>query len=528
MKFRSLPRALTCFFFVLAATILGPAVHADDEAGFKQIFDGKTLNGWDGNPKFWRVEEGAITGQTTKENPTRGNTFIIWRQGEVDDFELRFEYKIIGGNSGLQYRSTERPRHGKWVIGGYQADFESGNTYSGILYEEKGRGILAQRGQSTEVNPGRKVKMVEKIGDSKAIQAKIKKEDWNNYRIVAKGNKLLHEINGQVTAKVVDNDPKARRRSGLLALQLHAGPPMIVKMRNVRLKRLKMEDKKKLVMISGHRSHGYMSHEFNAGHLLIKKMLDESGVDVHSTVYLNNRHLRPKHPVMGGDNWPLDPTAFDNADAIVLFMNGGGGHPVNRQLEKVDALMKKGVGLACLHYGVEVPKGKPGNYFLDWTGGYFETHWSVNPHWTIKNPTLAKNHPITDGVEPFEAHDEWYFHMRFRDKMEGVTPILSAVAPPETMKRGDGAHSGNPHVRKSVAAKEPQHLAWARQRPDGGRGFGFTGLHDHKNWKIDGFRKLILNALVWTAGAEVPKGGVEAKKPTDEELEKNQDFPRRK
>ena len=183
----------------------------------------------------------------------------------------------------------------------------------------------------------------------------------------------------------------------------------------------------------------------------MKKLLDGSSAAVHSTVYLNHGHLKPAVPVMSG-GWPKDPTAFDNADSVVLFMNGGGGHPVNRHLAEIDALMKKGVGLACLHYGVEVPKGKSGNSFLDWTGGYFEAHWSVNPHWTIQDVTLAKDHPITDGVKPFTSNDEWYFHMHFRDKMEGVTPILSAVAPKETMKRGDGARSGNPAVRdrKSV------------------------------------------------------------------------------
>ena len=127
------------------------AMAADEEEGFKPIFNGKDLDGWDGNPGFWSVQDGALTGQTTKEKPTRGNTFIIWRQGELDDFELRLDYKIVGGNSGIQYRSFENPKWGKWVVGGYQADFEAGTTYSGILYGERFRGILAQRGQSTEI-----------------------------------------------------------------------------------------------------------------------------------------------------------------------------------------------------------------------------------------------------------------------------------------------------------------------------------------------------------------------------------------
>ena len=513
--------------FVFTAHFAATARAADAEDGFKPIFNGKDLDGWDGNPDFWSVKDGAITGQTTKEKPTRGNTFIVWRQGELDDFELRLDYKIIGGNSGIQYRSFENPKWGKWVIGGYQADFEAGKTYSGILYGERYRGILAQRGQQTEIGDNGRPKVVGKVGNSAELQANIKNEDWNSYRIIAKGYELTHEINGKVTCKVLDNDKKRRLRSGLLALQLHAGPPMTVQFRNIRLKRLKLGDKKKIVMISGGRSHGYGSHEFNAGHLLMKKLLDESSAAVHTSVYLNQGHRKPAFPVMSG-GWPRDPTAFDNADSVVLFMNGGGGHPVNRHLAEIDALMKKGVGLACLHYGVEVPKGKPGNSFLDWIGGYFEAHWSVNPHWTIENVTLAKDHPITDGVKPFTSNDEWYFHMRFRDKMEGVTPILSAVAPKATMNRRDGAHSGNPAVRASVARGDLQHVAWARQRPDGGRGFGFTGLHYHKNFADDDFRKLVLNAMVWVAGAEVPKGGVDTPKPSEADLKLHQDYAPRK
>ncbi|MCH2583301.1 MAG: DUF1080 domain-containing protein [Planctomycetes bacterium] len=236
------------------------ATAADAEDGFKPIFNGKDLDGWDGNPDFWSVKDGAITEQTTKEKPTRGNTFIIWRQGELDDFELRLEYKIIGGNSGIQYRSFENPKWGKWVIGGYQADFEAGKTYSGILYGERYRGILAQRGQSTEIGDNHKPKLLAKVGNSAELQANIKNEDWNSYRITAKGHQFTHEINGKVTCKVLDNDLKMRRRSGLLALQLHAGPPMTVQFRNVRLKRLKLGDKKKIVMVSGSRIHGYGSH----------------------------------------------------------------------------------------------------------------------------------------------------------------------------------------------------------------------------------------------------------------------------
>ena len=266
--------------------------------------------------------------------------------------------------------------------------------------------------------------------------------------------------------------------------------------------------KKKIVIIAGTKSHGYAGHEFNAGCLLLKRALDANVPEIETLVY------------RGG--WPDDPKALEDSDSIVLYMNGGDTHPVNTRLEEVDRLMKKGVGLVGLHYAVEVPKGKPGNYLLDWIGGYFETFWSVNPHWTMKQPQLAKDHPATRGVKPFTINDEWYFHMRFRESMEGVVPILSAIPPESTRKKESSIRGGNPAVfaRKGM----PEVEAWARERPDGGRGFGFTGGHTHWNWGHDDFRKLVLNAIVWSAGVEVPAGGVSSRTPTLEELEANQDF----
>ncbi len=158
-------------------------------------------------------------------------------------------------------------------------------------------------------------------------------------------------------------------------------------------------------------------------------------------------------------------------------------------------------------------------------GGYFEANWSVNPHWDA-NFTAFPDHPITRGVKPFKINDEWYFHMRFREGMKGVTPILSAHPPAETMRRGDGPHSGNPDVRKAIANGEIQHMAWAAEREGGGRGFGFTGGHFHWNWGDENFRKVMLNAIVWTAQGEVPTGGVATINPTRAQLEENQDEPK--
>lgn len=265
---------------------------------------------------------------------------------------------------------------------------------------------------------------------------------------------------------------------------------------------------KKIVLVAGKPSHGAGAHEFNAGVQLLKKCLD-AVPGVKTEIQLNG--------------WPENESFFDGADAIVLYMDGGAHHPLlqNDRLEKMGERMKKGVGLACLHYAVEPTIEKGQKEFLDWIGGAFEINWSVNPHWDADFKTLPQ-HPVTRGVKPFQINDEWYFHMRFRDGMKGVTPILSAVAPDETMNRGDGTHQGNPAVRESVKKREPQHVAWACERPDGGRGFGFTGAHFHKNWSDENFRKVVLNAILWIAKAEVPANGVDCKV-SPEDLEKNLD-----
>jgi type 1 glutamine amidotransferase len=191
-------------------------------------------------------------------------------------------------------------------------------------------------------------------------------------------------------------------------------------------------------------------------------------------------------------------------------------------LDEIAALMKRGVGLACIHYAVQVPKGKAGDLMKDWIGGYYEMFWSVNPFWTTDFTRLAE-HSVARGVKPFAIEDEWYYNMRFNDDMEGVTPILTAVPPDKTREGPDGPHSGNPTVRSQKGRAE--HVAWARVRPDGGRGFGFTGGHWHWNWANDNYRKVVLNGIAWTAKIEIPLGGVFSTTPTLEELEANQDKP---
>jgi 3-keto-disaccharide hydrolase len=214
------------------------------ERGFLPIFNGKDLTGWEGNPKLWSVKDGAITGQTTAANPAKGNTFLIWTNGTPADFELRCSFKLVPGdaqgfaNSGIQYRSKVLDP-ANWVVGGYQADMEAGPTYTGILYEERMRGILALRGEKVLWDKQGKKQLLGSVGTAADIEACLKKGDWNDYVIIAEGNHLRQFINGKPTIDVTDEDPARQARSGVLALQLHAGPPMTVQFKNLRLKLLK-------------------------------------------------------------------------------------------------------------------------------------------------------------------------------------------------------------------------------------------------------------------------------------------------
>jgi hypothetical protein len=227
-------------FGILVASMVATSLLAAE--GPKNLFNGKDLTGWNGNPKLWSVKDGVIQGQTTADNPTKANTFLIYTNGEFADFELRFSYRIEGGNSGVQYRSKVVNAE-NWVAGGYQGDFEAGKTYSGILYDEAGvaggRGIMAQRGESVVWDEECKKKVVGSVGKSDEIQAKIKPGEWNSYVIIARGNQLMHQINGVKTVEVTDNCEAKRLKKGILALQLHAGPPMLVQFKDIRIKELK-------------------------------------------------------------------------------------------------------------------------------------------------------------------------------------------------------------------------------------------------------------------------------------------------
>lgn len=522
--------ALACqtVTLLLSAMAIPTFAAESDQAGYQSLFDGKTLDGWDGDPRFWRVEDGAITGETTKEQPTEQNTFIIWKGGTVGDFELSFEYRMRNHNSGVQYRSWRGEKPGDpaadkgWIVGGYQADMvvdTADAPYSGILYEERGRGILAMRGEKVVVGADHKPKVVGSLGSAEELLECVKRGEWKTYTVTASGNHLVHKINGCVTADIVDDDAEMRRSEGIVAFQLHAGPPMKVQFRNVRLRKLtgtdkqavdnKPADKKKIVFIAGPKSHGYATHAHNAGCLLLAKRINEG--------------VPQAQAIVCRDGWPQDESVLDDAAAIVVYSDGGDSHVLAGHFDKLESLLKHGAGLSLLHYAVELNKGKEAEAAKNWIGGYFEQHWSINPMWTAEFKSFP-DHPIARGLKPFALDDEWYYNMRFIEGMEGVTPLLTALPPDSTRNGPDGSHSGNAAVR--AAKGRPEHLSWARVRPDGGRGFGFTGGHWHANWADDNFRKLVLNSCLWVAGVEVPADGVESARPTLAELEAEQGYPK--
>jgi type 1 glutamine amidotransferase len=238
----------------------------------------------------------------------------------------------------------------------------------------------------------------------------------------------------------------------------------------------------KIVIVAGQRSHGKGEHEFFAGSAILMKLLKQTpNVAV----------------VMARDGWPKDPKTFENAKTVVFYMDGGAGHPIIQKDHKelVAKLMEQGVGFVNLHYAVEYPRSQSEHVFA-WLGGYYETDFSTNPHWKADFQSMPE-HPITRGVKPFNIQDEWYFNIRFAPESKNVTPILKA-APPD-------------QVRRTAAAKEhpgrSEIVAWTFERANGGRSFGFTGGHFHKNWGDENFRRLVTNAILWTAKVDIPKDG---------------------
>ena len=239
---------------------------------------------------------------------------------------------------------------------------------------------------------------------------------------------------------------------------------------------------KRVLLVAGRQSHGAGDHEFFAGTAILMNLLKQNGV----------------WPIVARDGWPKNEKLFDTADAVVMYMDGGSGHPAIQKPERIALITKqleRGAGWVNLHYAVEYP-AKVGGTVQSWLGGYYETGYSVNPHWNAEIRSLPK-HEITRGVKPFSIQDEWYFNMRFADELKGITPILQAL-PPDDKRFTPAAKA-----RKG----EIETMAWAFERKGGGRSFGFTGGHFHRNWADENFRRTVVNAVLWSAKMDVPEKG---------------------
>jgi hypothetical protein len=274
---------------------------------------------------------------------------------------------------------------------------------------------------------------------------------------------------------------------------------------------------KRLVFIAGRPSHPPLMHEFRAGSLLLEKCLQ----GVPGVVM--DRH---------DQGWVKDEAVLEKADAVVIYADGGGGHPAlqGNHLETLKKLAARGCGIGFMHYGVEVPADRGGPAFKDFVGGYYEHQFSCNPIWEPEFRSFPV-HPVTRGVQPFQIRDEWYFNMRFVDgftadavaERDGVkfTPLLVAK-PSDQVRNGPYVYPSGPYKHIQEAAGRSEAMMWAVERKEGGRGFGFTGGHFHRNWGNADFRRTILNALVWVAGAEVPAGGVDSRV-SEDDLKENLD-----
>ncbi len=270
---------------------------------------------------------------------------------------------------------------------------------------------------------------------------------------------------------------------------------------------------KKLVIIAGKPSHGPGAHEFNAGCMLLQKCLSATP-DLEVSVH-------PNH-------WVSDESVLETADAVVIYADGGNGHPVLAapgRTEKIQKLVARGGSLMMMHYGVECgnkekDQGLSGDLFRAWIGGAYETNFSCNPMWEADYKKYP-DHPICRGVKPFKIRDEWYFSMRFTKDMAGVTSLLVATPSDET-RDGPYVHPKGPYPHIQARKGEPETMMWCIERPDGGRGVGFTGGHFHANWANDEFRKVVLNAMVWLCKLDVPANGVQSSV-TEEDMKANLD-----
>jgi len=387
-------RSITSWVAVLGlAASLAAAAETPGEEGFETIFNGKDLTGWDGDARLWSVKDGVIRGETTKENPARGNTFLVWRAGKLRDFVLKIKFRIQNGNSGIQYRSKE---HDKWRINGYQAEVENNPGKVGFLYHEGGRGWLVNVGDFMMIDEGGKKNVVSKVSDVKAIKEAgyYKMKDWNEYTIIAQGNFLRHYINGYPTMALIDNDkatdpadPKDRKgsiREGVLALQIHAGPPMVVEFKDIRIRHLKSNYGKAVRLFNGESLDGWVPSSdkckdtFGVSGGVITNTGRPAGYIRTETDYTNYAlHLQLRH-IKGGNSgvllrmvgadkvWPKSIEAqgmSDNMGDIFII----GGFPL-----KTDPKRARGRHTPKMHPSNERPLGQWNDYEMTLDGGNLE------------------------------------------------------------------------------------------------------------------------------------------------------------
>jgi len=232
--------ALLFYTLQLRAQHTFPRFVEEDSMGFTSIFDGKSFGDWQGDPTYWRVEDGNIIGEVTAETLLKRNSFLIWRGGQPGDFELKLEYKVSkSGNSGINYRSVE-VEEVPYALKGYQCDIDGGGRWSGQNYEERGRKFLALRGQFSQIMNATEPQVYGTIGDKDTLLDFVNDEGWNDCHIIVRGHTMIHIINGQVMSVVIDNDEQNRKNKGLIGVQVHTGPPMTIAYRNIRLKEFKL------------------------------------------------------------------------------------------------------------------------------------------------------------------------------------------------------------------------------------------------------------------------------------------------
>ena len=390
---RSLVTMLAAVGLMLAAAGTAVALTPEEQAeGFVALFDGKTLEGWDGDLRLWSVQEGVIRGQTTPENPAKGNTFIVWRGGKVKDFVLKIQFRIQNGNSGIQYRSKEVS---KWVMSGYQAEVEDTPGKVGFLYHEKGRAYLARVGDFVVIDDAGKNAIVSKVADVEDLKAKTyyKKQDWNEYIIIAQGNYIRHYLNGYPTIALIDGDrltdpadpkdTKGAAREGLLALQIHAGPPMIVEFKDIRIKNLTSNYGKAVRLFNGENFDGWTVPFENlkeANTFTVKDgLLDDTGKPAgyirttddftNYTFHLQMRHLAKGNSgvlvrMVGDDKvWPKSIEAQGMSDNMGDIFN------IDNVKMTSDPDRTKGRRIQKMHESNERPMGEWNDYEVTLDGG---------------------------------------------------------------------------------------------------------------------------------------------------------------